>query len=46
MEIHREPPKIMVIVRKRPISSNEIKKKDTDILEKRGEQTIVLKELK
>jgi len=46
MDLIQEPPKIMVIVRKRPVSSIEIKKKDNDILEKRGNQTIVLKEIK
>jgi hypothetical protein len=41
-----EPPKIRVVVRKRPLTSRELKKSDADILEIRGEQNLVVKELK
>ena len=39
-------PKIRVIVRKRPLNKNEIKKRDQDIVEIRGTQTVVVKETK
>jgi len=39
-------PKIRVIVRKRPLNKNEIKKRDQDIVEVRGTQTVVVKETK
>lgn len=42
----QEPPKIRVVVRKRPLTSKENKKNDTDILEIRGSQNLVVKELK
>lgn len=38
--------KIRVVVRKRPISKKESSKNDTDILEPRGQDTVVVKELK
>ena len=38
--------KICVAVRKRPISKKEIQKGDTDIVEKRDKQTIVVVEPK
>jgi|LauGreDrversion4_2_1035121.scaffolds.fasta_scaffold155156_1 hypothetical protein len=41
-----EPPKIRVVVRKRPLTQKEIKKCDGDILEVRGAQNLVVKELK
>lgn len=41
-----EPMKIKVVVRKRPRSKKEIGKNDADILEQRGPQSIVLKEVK
>lgn len=43
---HKEIPKIRVIVRKRPCSKKEIQKNDIDIIEKRGNNTIIVKELK
>jgi len=46
MEAHKELPKICVVVRKRPLSKKEISKNDPDILEKRGDHTIVAKECK
>ncbi len=42
----QDPPKIRVVVRKRPRTSKELKKNDTDILDVRGPQTLVVKELK
>lgn len=41
-----EPPKIRVVVRKRPLTNKESKKNDADILEVRGHQQLVVKELK
>ena len=41
-----EPPKIRVVVRKRPLTSKELKKADTDILEVRSSSHLVVKELK
>ena len=41
-----EPPKIRVVVRKRPLTSKENKKADTDILEVRSDASLVVKELK
>jgi len=46
MKVSSEPPKIRVVVRKRPLTSKELKKNDTDILEVRGMQNLVVKELK
>ena len=42
----RDIPKIRVIVRKRPPNKKEITKNDIDIIETRGSQTCVVKELK
>ena len=42
----QEPPKIRVVVRKRPLTGKEVKKNDTDILEVRNFQHLVVKELK
>ena len=42
----KEPPKIRVVVRKRPLSSKEERKGDLDILEIVGADTIIVKELK
>ena len=41
-----EPPKIRVVVRKRPLTGKELKKADNDILEVRSGQHLVVKELK
>jgi len=38
--------RIRVIVRKRPINKKEITKNDIDILERRGDDSMVVKELK
>lgn len=42
----QEPPKIRVVVRKRPLTSKELKKCDNDILEVRNPSCLVVKELK
>ena len=42
----RDPPRIKVVVRKRPLSDREEKKNDIDIVEKKGETCIVVKERK
>ena len=42
----QEPPKIRVVVRKRPLTTKELKKADNDILEVRGPQHLAVKELK
>jgi hypothetical protein len=42
----QEPPKIRVVVRKRPLTSKENKKNDTDVLDVRGTANLVVKELK
>ena len=39
-------PKIRVAVRKRPCSKKEMQRSDIDIIENRGPQTVVVKELK
>jgi hypothetical protein len=44
--LKQEPPKIRVVVRKRPLTSKELKRCDNDILEIRNPQTLVVKELK
>jgi hypothetical protein len=38
--------RIRVVVRKRPISKKETSKNDIDILERRGDDSVVVKELK
>ena len=42
----RDIPKIRVVVRKRPMNKKEIAKSDMDIIETKGGQTIIVKELK
>ena len=42
----KEPPKIRVVIRKRPLNSKELKKNDQDVLEVVDEGTLILKELK
>lgn len=46
MEPAKDQPKIRVVVRKRPVSKKEKSKNDADILEKRGPQTVAVKEIK
>jgi hypothetical protein len=45
-ELKTEPPKIRVVVRKRPLNSKELKRNDIDVLETRGTQNVIVKELK
>ncbi len=42
----KDIPKIRVIVRKRPPNKKELQRNDIDIIEQRGSQTLVVKELK
>lgn len=42
----KDIPKIRVVVRKRPMNKKEITKSDMDIIETKGSQTIIVKELK
>jgi hypothetical protein len=42
----KDIPKIRCVVRKRPPSKKEIQKNDIDIIEMRGPQSLVVKELK
>lgn len=44
--ISKDIPKIRVVVRKRPLNKKEFSKNDLDIIEIRGPQKIVVKELK
>jgi len=38
----KEPPKIRVVVRKRPLNSKELKKNDTDVLEIIDEASLIV----
>lgn len=42
----KDIPKIRVIVRKRPANKKELQRNDIDIIETKGSQTVVVKELK
>lgn len=42
----QEPPKIRVVVRKRPLTQKELKRNDVDILEITSESNMIVKELK
>ena len=42
----KEPPKIRVVVRKRPLTSKELKRADNDILEIINSESLIVKELK
>jgi hypothetical protein len=42
----KEPPKIRVVVRKRPLTGKELKRNDMDILEMIDSETLIIKELK
>lgn len=42
----KEPPKIRVVVRKRPLTSKEQKRADTDVLEMLSYESLIVKELK
>jgi hypothetical protein len=46
LENTKEPPKIRVVVRTRPLSSKEVKKNDQDVLEIQDTQSLIVKELK
>jgi hypothetical protein len=43
-QYNKQPPRIKVIVRKRPLSNKELKKADIDIVEKRSKDVIIVKE--
>jgi hypothetical protein len=42
----KEPPKIRVVVRKRPLTYREQKRADTDVMEMVSSESIIVKELK
>jgi hypothetical protein len=42
----KEPPKIRVVVRKRPLTGKELKRNDTDVLDLVDSQSLIVKELK
>ena len=42
----KEPPKIRVVVRKRPLTSKEVKRADTDVLDMMSGESLIVKELK
>ena len=46
MEQPKEPTRIRVVVRKRPLSKKEKAKNDADVLEQRGPQSVIVKEIK
>lgn len=39
-------PKIRVVVRKRPLNKKELQRNDLDIVDNRGPQSVIVKELK
>lgn len=39
-------PKIRVVIRKRPLNKKELQKNEIDIIENRGPQNVIVKELK
>jgi kinesin family protein 2/24 len=43
---HSKIPKIRVVIRKRPLNSKEISRKDDDVLNVKDPQSLVLKEIK
>jgi len=46
MDKKKEPPKIRVVIRKRPLGSKEIQRNDRDILTIVGESSLQVQELK
>lgn len=42
----KEPPKIRVVVRKRPLTSKEVKRADNDVLDMMSGESLIVKELK
>ena len=43
---HDQAPKIRVVIRKRPLNKKEMNKNDPDIIDVRGPQTVVVREMK
>ena len=43
---HDNTPKIRVVIRKRPIGKKEVQRADIDIIDVRGPQTVVIREMK
>lgn len=43
---HKEPPKIRVVVRKRPLTGKELKRADQDVLDIVDTGSMIVKELK
>ncbi len=43
---HKEPPKIRVVVRKRPLNGKELKRADQDVLDIVDVGSMIVKELK
>lgn len=39
-------PKIRVVIRKRPVNKKELQRSDADIIDVRGTQTVVVREMK
>jgi hypothetical protein len=46
LENTKEPPKIRVVVRKRPLMSKEVKRGDSDVIDILDESSLIVKELK
>lgn len=42
----KDPPRINVVVRKRPMGDREVKKSDIDIVDKKSDTVIIVKERK
>jgi len=42
----KEPPKIRVVVRKRPLTKKELARNDTDVLEIIAEDSLIVREMK
>ena len=42
----KEPPKIRVVVRKRPLTKKELMRADQDVLDVVSDETLIVKELK
>ena len=42
----KEPPRIRVVVRKRPLNAKESRKADQDVLEVMDTQSLIVKEMK
>lgn len=46
LEHTKEPPKIRVVVRKRPLMAKEVKRGDTDVIQVLDETSLIVTELK